>query len=359
MSTKRFIGYCNQLSSEYLTGAQRIEIENAALKELADSITLVYTLTQDYAYPFVKTMGNKIYTDLYIDREVAEQQARITNNCAVSLISSLNDDVLKLICKSDLDLLIVRINDETVIPLNIDKDFLRANVDTSDMRPKLTGIMNVLRQMNNNEVDEKQMEPYISAMHEELGNGNLYVFYNRKNGTIFKTADGEVPAYSDIDEATSSSFADEAIDAFGEGIADVKFVPIEKFAMPAVRLILNDLYYIEKEMVTYALIKSESSEKAKAYILKQNEEHGLDMVPEELLARLFERPEMYKTFLTGINDDLKFVGSIPFSAEGYSGNVMLQVSTNGNAAAVFSILDKLMRDPATYKRLFESGQLKY
>ena len=72
-----------------------------------------------------------------------------------------------------------------------------------------------------------------------------------------------------------------------------------------------------------------------------------------------ERPEMYKAFLTGIDNDLKFVGSIPFSAEGYSGNVMLQVSTNGNAAAVFSILDKLMRDPATYKRLFESGQLKY
>jgi hypothetical protein len=206
---------------------------------------------------------------------------------------------------------------------------------------------------------QEELMPLVTKLYEEVGRGGFYLFKNKRNGLFFKDSDGAIAVYSDILLAQNSFYMEEAKNKFGADFTEIAYAYIEEFAIGEKALVLNEAVVISEDVIKYAIIATPTIEKAKKYVDKMNEEHKLELNAEDLLVRLLDYPEMYKAFLTGITDELEFVGNIPFSAEGYSGNVLLQVTTAGNAAAAFSIIEKLKTDPATYRPLFETGHLKY
>lgn len=356
MANKKLIELCKEVAIYENNPSIKARKTLEALNEMQDSLTSVFLILNEKDFPATKTMKDYVYADLFFDQQLASEYAE--KDCIATLMFEPKD-TLNLLYKANVNLLIVHIDENTVTALDINKDYISALVETNGIRPEINHMSFEIERMLAEGASEDVLAPLVTKLYEEIGHGGFYLFKNRRNGLYFKDPEGTIVVYSDILLAQNAYYFAEAQSKFGVDFTEIAYAYIEEFAIGEKALILNETIVIPEEVIKYAIITTPTIEKAKAFVAKMNNEHKLQLDAEDLLARLLDYPEMYKTFLTGITDDLNFVGGIPFSAEGYSGNVLLQVTTGGNAAAAFSIIERLKTDPATFRPLFETGQLKY
>lgn len=130
-------------------------------------------------------------------------------------------------------------------------------------------------------------------------------------------------------------------------------------------ILVDDCIVVDNKKSEKEFLKTQEAKRAIAYTRKKNVENGIEIDAVDLLERLYKYPEMYNNFINGIDDELQWVGKIKERIQGkpgtagYSGAAIYETLAEENAAATYSILEKLMTNPDRYMRIFEAGQLLY
>lgn len=357
MATKKFIDYCFAVMNTNDEIDKRV-YNNKAFAEMFELSNTLYGVTENGVLPMVNYINGEAHVILYVEKDVATAMAKATESGSVFILPGGVDGMLS-IYKTNVSKLLVQLDFDNMVALNVNNTLIHTKCDTGLLRPKLTGLFLKLSHLSNKDATEEEMAQVSNEMCIELGRGKLFILKNRETHALFVNKDNEIPIFSDR-EFVDISFAKEEAEKRWNW-RNVEIIPyeLEGVAIPPRKLLFNDRFVIPEEAVKIALMQTEAIDRALEYIKRANERSGYELDGEDLLMRLMDYPDMYKEFILNISDDYEFTGKITASAEGYSGAVLMQTTTGGNAAAAYSLIEKFKRDPGVYLKLFKTGQIQY
>ena len=277
---------------------------------------------------------------------------------------------LKNLYRNGVNLLIVHLDKDTAVGLPIDTQWYKEVFEPADepARPPLKAIINMLDYAVETR-DSEKLQMLYAMMYDEFYGGPLLAFRNKRTGEILRGKNIQMDAagaredailvYTDIESMIDSVGARMAAEKYGQQGYESIALNVEDYALPPSNLLLNEKYVIRHEAVSSVLLLTEHAKRALMYVDKKNEENGITLDGEDLLVRLSAYPDMYREFVTNISEDLTFTGKITARAAGYSGAVLMKTTTHGNAAAAYSLMEKLTTNPDLYRRQFETGKIAY
>lgn len=358
-----FFDCCEAILSE--KDAKRLsELTQRAFGLMCDIFADFYIVTYDAMIPVMKYSDGINYADVYKNKEDAESGMSLNAN-AMTILMPNNRRRLEILYRNGFDAVVVHLDDAKRVVLLIDKMDCAARYAANGRtyRPELCAILNKM-DYEYSYGDKKLAAGLVEQMYKEIGNGNLYVVKNRKTGEILcdeteDTHEQMVLAYTDVAAMMGMPGVDYAISKYGMENCQEVSLSLEDFAIPAKAIYLNDQYFISKEIIEHVIKQTEHAKRALRYIEAENIKNNLDIDGDELLTRLFAYPDMYREFVTGIGANLEFTGKITVRACDYSGSVLMETTANNNAAAVYSIIEKLTSHPDLFLGDFESGKLNY
>lgn len=358
-----FYKYCADIANE--TDVGRIQMmTREALRMLCDIFTDIYIVSYDAAIPVMLERDGMNYAECFLDEESADCAAAKDKDAMVVLMPD-NKNRLEILYRNGFDALVVHVTDTKRAVLILDKVecFNTFTANGKTCRPELSAIIYKLDRAldtGNTEVANDM----AGKMYREVGNGNLYVIRNKVTGEILYDEDSQthepvVLTYTDVNAMYGTSGVEFAIKKYGRENCEEFSAGIEQFALPARALMLNDKYFVGADYVAASMLSTAGAKRALNYIEMENAKNNISIDGEELLTRLLNHPDMYREFVGGIDANLKFVGKITARTADYSGGVLLETVANGNAAAAYSLIEKLISHPEIYQHDFETGKITY
>ena len=347
------------------TGSEEIaHAMESAFVALSNILTDVYMVSDGGSVPLMMSKSNVKYADFFQSVELADKATAEMGGDYISIIMPDAESRLKVLYENGFDAIVVHLDDGCEAVLQIDTKECAKSFDAAGllMRPDLMTLFDDFEKANQIK-DGNEIAELTKAIYDTFSCGNLYAIRNTKTGEILhdKTDSGDdvILTFTDMDEVELSSVVFYAEEEFGKGNVEAAQVGLEEIGVPSCALYINNRYYINKEVVANAIITTAKALRALDYINKQNTKNNITLDGEDLLLRLLNYPQMYLEFVQGINGELEFAGTITARAQGYSGSVIFETTCSHNAAAVYSIMEKLTTHPNIYLHDFEIGKLTY